>query len=120
MALRSEVLTPTPRPIARMGQMAGEVRQGPVRRGRPLKARPKYRPPSGCPRRSSTIFALEAGAGGRGSTTPYAIGSTSTTLPEGLQQNNRMRIVRAPSIPGSRGSHAVGAFHPHPPTSDWK
>ena len=42
-----------------------------VRRGRPPKAaRRKYRPPSGCLRRSSIIFAREVAAGRHGSTTP--------------------------------------------------
>ncbi len=47
----------------------------------PRKRDRGYRPPSGCPRRSSTIFAPEVAAGRHGLTTPCATGSSSTTLP---------------------------------------
>ena len=53
-----------------------------VRRGRPRRRVRKYRPPSGCPRTSSTIFAPEGAVGRHGWTTPCVTGSSGTTLRE--------------------------------------
>ena len=94
---------PDTAPDLSKGRWPEKFAKAPVRRGRPRRRGRKYRPPSGCPRRSSIIFAPEAGAGRHGSTRPCATGSSSTTLLEEFPENNRnVQTMAVQSVVGSQ------------------